>query len=147
MSFLDVANLFYFSNFHILFFTVFPYFLFLSVTCPRCSSRHPIPSFPHFPGNPPYFTQKPSSLNAGPLKHSPFIITPFWNLPFSIIFILLYAYPPLSRNISILLRIFLYISSNLQGIYLFLSSTTISITMINLWIHALMLRQLFFIVL
>ena len=44
----------------------------LITTCPRCSSRHPTPLFPHFPGKPPYFIQKPPPSRGNPSKYSHF---------------------------------------------------------------------------
>ena len=51
---------------------VFSFSYFLQTTCPRCSSRHSTPLFPHFPGKPPYFTQKPPLIKVNPSKYPPF---------------------------------------------------------------------------
>ena len=57
------VKLFYFIQPTILSFSIISFFLFFRlITCPRCSSRHPTPLFPHFPITSPYFTQKPPPI-------------------------------------------------------------------------------------
>ena len=57
---------------YILFLTIY-YFMYFIFTCPRCSSRHPPPLFPHFPGKHPHFTRKPPKIKGNPSKNPPFL--------------------------------------------------------------------------
>ena len=70
-SFLYRSVWFIYKSPLLLFYYPYYYSLRLLITCPRCSSRHSTPLFPHFPAKPSYFPQKPPPIRGNPSKNPP----------------------------------------------------------------------------